>query len=52
MGISKNMRKCEYYYDKYYNNNGSLISLLLYIYYTRRMNILGERIGIEIGIGS
>lgn len=48
----KNMRKCEFYYNKYYNNNGNYISLLLYIYYNRKMNILGERLGIEIGIGS
>lgn len=41
----KYLRKCEYYYN---NRKNSLFAKVMYIWYRRRKNTLGSRIGVEI----
>lgn len=41
----KYLRKCEYYYN---NRKKSLFNKVMYIWYRRRKNTLGSRIGVEI----
>ncbi len=41
----KYLRKCEYYYN---NRKKSMIAKIMYVWYRRKKNILGSRIGVEI----
>jgi hypothetical protein len=45
----KVLRKCEYYHH-IKEEKGGLINNLFYLYYIIRLNSLGEKLGIEIGI--
>lgn len=39
------------YYDYIYHTKGSIVSLIKYLWYTRKRNTLGNKLGIEISTG-